>query len=302
MKWSTSLAAMLGLLLTLPLVWLLYIAMLKQSTGVPVAQPVPMLSHEERRSLLTYERDCDSNSDCEPPLQCFFSTRAMSRYCTDSRCVTDMQCPKGFVCRTQTTTTQGDPLRVCALVGERKEGEVCMAHSSTRDYACAEGLLCHARCGRPCKLDDPASCPEGFFCHEGSEDGPLCQPTCEGRSCPEGQQCVVRRPSPQGRQVSLCAKVYGQDCRQNPCPEGQFCRFYESPKHAETVWMECVPICDENTPSCPEGSVCHLSQCLQACTPENPSSCEPGFACHRKTAQEPWRCEPIPRASSQPSP
>ncbi|WNG51347.1 hypothetical protein F0U60_49855 [Archangium minus] len=216
--------------------------------------------------------------------------------------MTDQHCREGFVCRTQTTTSRGDPLRVCALVGVRKEGEVCMAHSSTRDYACEDGLLCHLRCGRPCELDDPASCPEGFFCHEGAEDGPLCQPTCEGRSCPEDQQCVVRRPSPQGRQVSLCARVYGQDCRQNPCPEGQLCRLHEYPEHPETVWMECVSICDEQTPVCPDGTVCHMRQCLEACTPEDPSSCEPGFACHRKTAQEPWRCEPTPRASSQPSP
>jgi len=32
---------------------------------------IPMLSPEQRRALLSYERDCRSDADCEPPLGCF---------------------------------------------------------------------------------------------------------------------------------------------------------------------------------------------------------------------------------------
>jgi len=307
MKWRASLAAMLGLFLILPLVWMLYMAMFRQGTDTPRAQykraPVPMLSPEQRRGLLTYERDCDSDADCEPPLRCFFSTRSMSRYCSDSRCVTDMQCQEGFVCRTQTTLSNEDPIRVCSLVGVRKEGEACLGHPSTRDHACEKDLLCQERCGRPCQMDEPSSCPEGFFCHDGPENGPSCLPTCEGRTCPEGQRCVVLdKPQSEGRHASLCARLYGQDCRQNPCPQGQRCRLYSYPVPADTVWMECIASCGEGSPPCPEGTICHMYQCLKACAPENPSSCEPGFACHRKSAQEPWRCVPAPRASSKPPP
>jgi hypothetical protein len=298
------LAAMLGMLMTLPLAWLLHTS-LKQGTNLSHAQgraPVPMLSPEQRRSLLTYERDCDTDADCEPPLRCFFSSRSMSRYCSDSRCVTDMQCNEGFACRSQTTTSNGDPLRVCSLVGVRKEGEACLPHSSNIDYACEQGLLCNSLCGHPCKLEDPSSCPEGFFCHNGSGDGPSCLPTCEGRTCAEGQRCVILdRPALEGKHASICARVHGQDCKQNPCPQGQRCRLYNYPQPVSTVWMECLAQCDADAP-CPEGTVCHQYTCHRSCTPEDPSSCEPGFVCHRKASQEPWRCVPAPRASREPSP
>jgi hypothetical protein len=306
MRWRTLLAATLGLLLTLPLTWLFYVATSAPGANKPRDQdktPVPMLSPEERRSLLTYGHDCQTDNDCESPLRCFFSTHTMSRYCSDSRCMTDMQCREGFVCRTQTTTSNQDPIRVCSLVGMRKEGEACTAHASTLDYACEQGLLCNSRCGRPCELGDPTSCPEGFFCHEGSDDGPSCLPTCEGRTCADGQRCVaLDRPALEDRHASICATVYGQDCKQNPCPQGQRCRIYAYPRPADAVWMECLAYCGEDRPPCPEGTVCHMYQCHKACAPEDPSSCEPGFVCHRKTSKEPWRCVPAPRAASEPSP
>ncbi|PTL83302.1 hypothetical protein [Vitiosangium sp. GDMCC 1.1324] len=305
MRWRTLLASMLGLLMTLPLAWLFYIAMFGQGVNEPRAQgkvPVPMLSPEERRSLLTYGHDCKTDGDCEPPLRCFFSTHTMSHYCSDSRCVTDMQCQEGFTCRTQTTTS-GDPIRVCSLVGMRKEGEICMKHSPANDYACEQGLLCQGRCGRPCRLDDPASCPEGYFCHDGAEDEPSCLPTCEGRTCAEGQHCVtLDGTGSEGRHASICARVYGQDCQQNPCPQGQFCMLQTAPQPVDAVWMQCTLGCGAGAPPCPEGTVCHQYRCQKPCAPEDPSSCEPGFTCHRKTDKEPWRCVPFPRASSQTSP
>jgi hypothetical protein len=305
-RWRTLLAAMSGLVVTLPLAWLFYVAMFGWGARVTVAQgkaPVPMLSSEERRSLLTYERSCKSDADCEPPLRCFFSTRSMSRYCSDSRCVTDMQCKEGFTCRTQNTLSNGDPIRVCSLVGVRKEGEVCLSHASTLDYACEQGLLCNSRCGRPCKVEDPSSCPEGFFCHTGSEDGPSCLPTCEGRTCADGQQCVaLDRPALEGKHASICARVYGQDCRQNPCPEEQTCLLQLPPQSVDAVWMQCVSGCGADAPPCPEGTVCHQYVCHKSCTPEDPSSCAEGFVCQRKARREPWRCVPAPRASSEPPP
>jgi hypothetical protein len=305
LTWRSLLAGMLALLMALPLGWLLHVSMLRQGTNAPLAQgksPVPMLSPEERRRLLTYERRCESDANCEPPLRCFFSTRVMSRYCSDSRCVTDMQCKEGFACRTQTTTANRDPIRVCSLVGVRQEGEPCMAHSSTPDNACERGLLCNSRCGRTCELEDPSSCPEGFFCHEG-DDGPSCLPTCEGRTCAEGQRCVaLDRPALEGKQASICATVYGQDCQQNPCPQDQFCLLQTYPRPADAVWMQCALGCGTDASRCPAGTVCHQYRCHKACAPEDPSSCAPGFACHRKASTEPWRCMPAPRASREPSP
>jgi hypothetical protein len=304
--WRSALAGVLALLMALPLGWLLYLSMFRQGTNVHGTQgkaPVPMLSPEQRRSLLTYERSCKSDADCELPLRCFFSTRALSRYCSDSKCVTDMQCQEGFACRTQTMLDNGDPIRVCSLVGVREEGEQCTAHASSRDDACGPGLRCNSRCGRPCKVEDPSSCPEGFFCHEGSAEGPSCLPTCEGRTCAEGQRCVaLDRPSLKGRHASICATTYGQDCTQNPCPQGQFCLQQTHPQPADAVWMQCTRGCGTNPQLCPEGTVCHQYRCHKACTPEDPSSCEPGFACHRKTPKEPWRCVPAPRATREPSP
>jgi hypothetical protein len=306
MRGRTLLAVLLGVLLPLPLAWLLHILMFARGTDESLPRDktlVPMLSPEERRGLLTYGRHCDTNADCEAPLQCFFNTRLMSRYCSDSKCMTDVQCPEGFVCRTQTTTGNGDALRVCSLTGVRREGEACLVNTDSTDYACEKGLLCQGRCGRPCNMSAPTSCPEGFFCHAGSEDGPSCLPTCEGRGCPEGQQCVVRdKPRLQGRQVSRCARVYGHDCRQHPCAQGQKCVLDDNPRVPDAVWMECLSTCGEGAPPCPEGTVCHQYRCHTSCEPEEPSSCAPGFTCHRKTAREPWRCVPTPRASRQPSP
>jgi hypothetical protein len=306
MRWRPLLATLFGLLVALPLVWLLHIAMFEQGKNPAHTQgktPVPMLSDEQRRSLLTYGHSCVSDRDCESPLRCFFSTHTMSRYCTDSRCVTDLHCREGFVCRTQSTTSNEDPIRVCSLTGMRKEGEVCIEHPSSSDYACEKDLLCQSRCGRPCRPEEPSSCPEGFFCQEGPTDGPSCLPTCEGRPCPDGQRCVALDQSAlEGRRASICATVYGRDCQQNPCPQGQLCLLQDYPQPADAVWMQCISACSQGGPPCPEGSVCHQYRCHPSCTPEDASSCEPGFVCHRKTAKEPWRCAPTPRAAPSSSP
>jgi hypothetical protein len=287
MRWRTLMAALLGLLISLPLAWVLSIPLLGTEPSRPQGLPVlPMLSLEERLRLLTYERDCETNADCDPPLGCFFNMRSQRTYCTDSVCATDRQCPKDFVCRTLKTKGGKSLVRVCSLSGEREEGELCAPLPSTREYGCGKGLLCKGRCGRPCRLEDPTSCPEGSFCEDGP-DGPSCLPTCEGRSCPEGQRCLSR-----GGRVSICATVHGQDCRRSPCPQGEVCMVYDYPQPRDEVWMECLRGCgDKEDPPCPEGAICHLYQCHKACTPGDPSVCGPGFTCGSRD-HAPWTCVP----------
>jgi hypothetical protein len=287
MKWRTRLAVLLGLLLPVPLVWLLYTA---RDGGVPrgasETRTAPMLSLEERRSLMTYERSCRKSEECEPPLGCFINPRAMARYCTDSRCMTDRHCPEGFVCRSMKTEDEGVLVRACALVGVRVEGETCKQMPVTRESGCASGLLCQGWCGRPCQVAEPASCPEGFLCREGP-DGPSCLPTCEGRSCPEGQQCVRFAGG-----ISRCAEIHGRNCQQTSCPGGQQCFVHSPSIRPGEVWMWCVEPCGEGGPSCAEGFICHMRYCRQSCEPGVPGSCAPHYKCDRYSDSEPWTCGP----------
>ena len=91
MTWRTRLAALLGLLLPLPLVWLLSVVLYSHGHGgdtdsVPSQSMslVPMLTPGERQSLLTYKQDCRTDADCEQPLRCFFNMLLRHSYCADS--------------------------------------------------------------------------------------------------------------------------------------------------------------------------------------------------------------------------
>jgi hypothetical protein len=298
MRWRPLLAVLLSLALPLPLAWLLYASLFGHPMGEesslslpPGVQLLPMLTLEERLRLPTYERDCRSDEDCDPQLRCFFNMLSQRSYCTDSMCMTDQQCPDGFACRLLTTRDRQDVLRACSLVGVRGDGEVCVALPRERENGCRESLRCRGRCGRPCRPDEPTSCPEGHFCEE-DVAGATCQPTCEGRTCPEGQQCV-----PRGERVSICARVFGPNCLQSPCPSGQSCSVDDSFKVADAVWMQCMPPCGspEDAP-CPEGTVCYFYSCRTACTREDPSACPPGFACNGRPG-EPLTCVPSSKAA-----
>lgn len=235
MRWRTPLIVILGLLLPVPLVWLLHTAVAGESPSAPAPRTIPMLSLEERRSLLTYERACQEPGDCESPLTCFFNPRRGERYCTDSTCMTDAQCPEGFACRALALGREGPSLRLCALVGMRKEGEACHSLPQTPREGCEQGLVCPGWCGRPRRLDEPASCPEGFFCKEGP-NGVSCLPTCTGPSCPEGQRCVRV-----GERTSVCCHVFR--CRQ-PCdPEapGSCGPFHHCHRSSESEPWVCRP-------------------------------------------------------------
>jgi hypothetical protein len=274
-------------LLPLPLAALLFISMngpmLRAQQGPTL---IPMLRPDERRALLTYERRCRSDEDCEPPLGCFVVEHSGMHRCTDSMCGTDEDCPEGFACLPVKTVGEKALVRQCSLIGERREGEICSVLPPTPRLGCERGFLCQGRCGRPCRLDEPMSCPEGFFCSEGPEGPPSCLPTCEGRSCPEGQQCL-----PRSRGASLCTWELGEDCRRQPCPKGWLCRLLETPQRPWELRTECRQLCGKDTP-CAEGFVCLTYQCRRACDPEDSASCGPGATCERPHPNDPFICMP----------
>jgi hypothetical protein len=295
MNWRPLVTALLGILLALPLMWLLSMSLLGPDLGQPHdprLNVVPMLTDAERNNVLTYGRECDTDADCDPRLRCFFSMVKQESYCVDSRCMTDLQCQEGFTCQAYQALNRKDLLNACTLVGKRKEGEVCEMFTRKRPYACEQGLRCHSRCGRPCRVDEPTSCPEGFFC-EDDPTGAACQPTCEGRTCSEGQQCIFV-----GGRVSICATVHGQNCQRTPCEQGQRCSANDYPQPANEVWMRCVQLCDlPDTLPCPEGTICAAFQCRPTCTPGVPDSCAPGYVCKRRP-DDTGLCEPDHRTSS----
>jgi hypothetical protein len=266
-----------GLLLPVPLVAVFVSVMLTHPQGQTwEGRPVsPMLTAEERLRLQTYHRQCLRKPDCEPPLGCLFDPRAGWFYCADSQCVTDEQCPEGFACHPLPTVEEGPLVRYCIPPGVRKEGENCVSVPSGPEYGCEPGLLCgQGWCGRPCQLDKPLSCPQGFFCGD-TTPGPTCLPSCEGRACPDGMRCI--RDGRKG--ASACAVVYGQDCQQTPCTEGRECVPVFGARKAGQVWMKCSPECGPGLPVCPEGLVCERRSCLKPCDPSGPNVCAPGFSC-----------------------
>src|SRR4051794_21876973 len=85
--------------LLLPLVWLFFTNTLwsyrQEQRGGNV---IPILSLDVRQSLLTYQRKCGTDADCESPLGCFIKDSSPFHVCLDSTCETDQQCDKGFSC------------------------------------------------------------------------------------------------------------------------------------------------------------------------------------------------------------
>ncbi len=252
MKRSTFLAIILCVLLPLPLV--LIMGMAWKSLSEERARRVkesPVLALEETWRLQTYSQKCWKGADCEPPLGCLsFSAHEREGLCSDSWCMTDLQCSEGGTCQTLPTLDDGPLVRACVSPGLRKEGEACVLAREPRRSTCARGLRCNGGwCGRPCELDDSKSCPEGFFCRDGL-NGPSCMPSCEGMSCSEGQQCI---PMEEG--VSVCVKLLGEDCRRTPCPEGQQCtmgplRYTKS--GVVKLKMACMQLRAGNEAACPD--------------------------------------------------
>jgi hypothetical protein len=286
-----ALGAILGLLLALPVAWLLRLSLYGPLQPF-WAQPTklsPVLTSEERKRLSTYERQCSSSTECEPPLGCLPDVRYRTRYCTDSECVADTQCPEGQVCRVL-TTLEGPWVRRCAPLGIRKEGERCYELPSNQEKACSPGLLCAGDgwCSRPCRRDVPASCPDGFFC-AALEPEPACLPTCEARSCPPGQECI--RTEKDGG--SVCAVVHGSNCQQTPCPSGHRCEDFLVPQRPGEAWVRCAQRCGHpGDSSCSEGNVCFQGSCERLCSSARPEVCGVGFTCLQFSTDAPWLCRP----------
>lgn len=286
------LVVMLGLLLPLPLILLLkslWNAPLPSREVVLTATgPVelsPVLSEEERRRLLTFERPCSRQEDCEPPLGCL-SPDGRRGFCAASQCMTDLQCNGNRTCRVVPTLGQGPRVRICVPAGQLSEGVPCHPLTMDEKVSCARGLVCNDFCGRPCSPEAAAPCPEGFFCALGPA-GPACAPTCEGRDCPAGQQCI-RYPGG----ISMCAVAVGDDCQRTPCAEGQQCVASYSPGRAQWATLECELPCKGVDKRCPQDLLCHLDRCRRSCDPKGPEVCGPGRACNTLPSEEdgPWLC------------
>lgn len=295
MRWRIVAVALLGVLLPLPLMWLFRLAMQGYGVNTSVIQGrfvVPMLLPEQRAALSTYGQDCQNDADCGPHLRCN-EDEVGHLYCIDSECNTDSDCPEEYVCRLERSLSGNAWMRRCSRIGVRKEGEICEGFPSIREEGCEKGLICTGFCGRPCRLGEPSSCPEGFNC-KADEDGPACIPSCEGRACPEGQRCITGLLGGIG---SICMKVYGQDCELTPCPQGLSCTRIPSVRSPGRIAMECLRDCGgTEDPPCPEGTACFLFQCRQACDPQGPPVCVPGFACGRDHSSQPWVCLPTSRS------
>lgn len=293
MKWRMLLGACAGVLLALPLVLLLWGVSRPEgaaefSVGARIS---PLLDNEQRMRLMTYRRECRSGAECEPPLGCLYEARYRRAYCTDSQCMTDAHCPEAHLCRPLATKDGGPLVRSCVPLGTRQKGESCDPSPEDQEHACAAGLVCSGRnnfwCGRPCRLDTQAvQCPEGFFCADAAPE-PVCLPTCEGRGCPDRQDCVRFEEG-----ASVCARVYGENCLQSPCPEGRTCWVRTQPPHPGEVWMECLERCGRDHPPCGAGKVCDVWLCLPACDPQGPDVCGEGYQCRQRWPDTPFACHP----------
>lgn len=248
----------------------------------------PMLGIEERTRLLTYGRPCASSAECDPPLGCLYASRHRRSYCTDSQCITDAQCPEGQMCSPLAPEGPGPLVRLCIPVGMRQEGENCSPVPADQQSACAAGLLCagiDGWCARPCHLSAQEECPEGFFCADTTPQ-PACLPSCEGRDCAAGQQCLRFNEG-----SSQCAHVYGPHCQQSPCPEGQSCHVLPSPRHPRQAWLWCIERCGKDS-HCSAGKVCDGWKCIPACDPRTAPLCAEGFQCQQPWPESPFACHP----------
>jgi hypothetical protein len=291
LNWRKLLGLCAGLLLPLPLVLLLG-AVLRPEVPAsgPGGKPIsPMLDTEERTRLSTYRRECGLSAECEPPLGCVLDSRILAQYCADSQCTTDAQCPEAHVCRNIATSGDGPLVRFCVPIGKRQQGERCLKLPGDKEAACATGLVCGGEqgwCARPCRKENSADCPEGFFCGDTSPE-PVCLPSCEVRGCPEGQECIHH-----GERVSACAQVYGSNCQQRPCSDGRACEVDHSSARPGKVWMECVERCGQGFAPCAAGMICDGWQCKTACAPHETDPCGEGYHCKQRRPDRPVACYP----------
>lgn len=233
----------------------------------------PGLSPAEFRERRTFRQPCQEDAQCEPPLICAHELHGPRPQCTGSACTSDQGCAPYGVCRSIPVRGQRVAIRECVFEGTREEGEPCLRSPRLRrrEWACGEGLVCGGSgwCGRRCVPGKEGTCPEGFFCARGDPDGPVCQPACEGRTCPEGQECIRREGG-----VSVCARVNGLPCHEKPCPGDQVCETETLIRFVGEAARWCVQVCGQDgAGGCPEGSRCHRGLCRWSCAPGEPESC-----------------------------
>jgi hypothetical protein len=271
-----TLAAVL-LLGLLPLPLGLVISGVLRPSPPPQRPARPLFPADQARGLSTYGSSCLRPEDCEPPLGCL-EARALGRgVCLNTQCETDSQCEPGKYCRTLPTMGDGPPLRRCDhRDGERPEGDPCVMELPYWEGRCAQGLLCNRGwCGRPCRLEDASTCPEGFFCQQGL-NGPSCVPTCETRGCPTGLQCARESGG-----ISVCVQLRSSDCSDDSCPAGSSCTFTNL-RYVDAglaLRQECIAPCGEGKPACPSDRVCVANRCLRTCDPQAPNTCYPEERC-----------------------
>ncbi|ATB43495.1 hypothetical protein CYFUS_008975 [Cystobacter fuscus] len=270
-------AVAVGVLLALPLVGLLWTSVSPQRAGT--WRRLPMISPDERLARPSFLEACASSAECDPPLACFSDRRYDRQTCNGSDCLIDADCALGSVCRWNPV---GDGTKTaiasCTFVGVREEGESCLRLPRRDEGACERGLVCADWCARRCGLWPFNSCPEGYFCAEDDPNGPVCLPTCEGRVCPEGEQCV-REATPG---VSVCARVHGPNCQREPCAEGLTCKVDTSPVRPGEAWMECVTPCTGEgsfASPCPGFSACLFGTCHDICSLGEEDPCAPDYIC-----------------------
>jgi hypothetical protein len=244
---------------------------------------VPMLPPDETRRLLTFEKPCRRDEDCDAPLVCLRGKWMWKAACVASQCATDADCSEGLSCY---PVRAGERVvRRCGAPGRAKEGELCVELPLEPELGCAPGLMCiEKRCRRSCQPQAPQGCPAGHFCGAADGRGTVCLPTCEGQACPEGQRCVALKHG-----ASVCARVHGADCQLEPCPEGWECEV-SAREARRTVGMRCLRVCDSQARPCPEGFSCMGGQCLQQCVPEVPGVCGPMEECAGGGRDHPGWC------------
>jgi hypothetical protein len=286
MKRSAFLALMLALLLILPLAWVLRSIL----PGGPVfpdtrhGKLVPLMSREEHGHLPSFLRECHGDEDCDAPLICLRGLPLVKPYCSASECTTSQDCNEGFSCRSFAIGPH--EVRLCAVNGQVGEGEPCYALPKRQEVGCREGLSCvGGLCGRPCDPNAPRDCSQGFFCSAGGVEGPVCLPTCEGTTCPEGQQCIRLKQS-----ASVCARVHGTECQRTPCPAEQVCDVITPPQHKAEVWMQCGIPCDKDGTPCPEDRLCIAGRCTRTCEDGRSDTCGPGQVCRERAPGKPGLC------------
>jgi len=220
---------------------------------------------------------CRMDSDCPAGQGCVANRETRRMECLSSDCEEDAHCFPGFTCRAANTGESGPIIRRCTPEGVRSEGERCDSGYISRNGSCREGLRCIGEvCTRPCRLEDPTSCPMGHTCEEGM-DGPGCVADCRQLGCPNGQRCKHIKDS-----RYQCLEAVIGTCPETPCAEGELC-VKRLPRGRGAFWCAraCNPIFAD---SCPSGYVCGMaspttSACFRACDPHDFRSCDEGWTC-----------------------